>query len=69
LKAAVRRVAGSDHAAVQTRNPVRNCQAQPHAAGLPVARVLYAIERLEDVCQLLLRNPRSMVTDGENAPG
>src|SRR6516164_472601 len=69
LKAAVRRVAGCDHAAVQTRNPVRNRQAQAHTAGLPVARVLYAIERLEDVGQLRLRNPRAMVTDGENAPG
>jgi hypothetical protein len=39
-QATIHRVASSDHAAVQTRNAVRDRQAQPHPAGLPVARVL-----------------------------
>ena len=54
-------------AAAGRRDPADDGQAQPHAGDAPPPRLGRSVERLEDVRQVLRRDPRPAILDGQHA--
>ncbi len=63
LESTANRVGGADTAAMQPRDTLRDRQTQANAARLPVASISNAVKGTKDICQLTLRNARTMIAN------